>query len=223
MRKKKGRRKKKTPKHNKFLSYNNQDRNDRNFTYKNFEHSNSYKTSFTRSNFSFCNFKRATMKYCGFNGAYFEGAEFKHSNLRGCRFYGATFKNVVFYHTKLDKVGFKGATFDNVIFIGSSIKNARGIKSDMTGIEVLNTPINVKLHDELLQVIMETGNNNHIANSEVLVFKKGKKLNTFNITKLLERFSDKELREGLLKANEMIKNDFYTLSYLFKFLESNKA
>lgn len=209
-------------KHNKFFSYKNEERRKRNFRYKNFEKSNSYNTRFTASNFNFVNFKKATMKYCGFNGAEFEGTEFKSSNLRGSRFIGAAFKDTLFYDTKLHNVNFKNAKFENVIFVCSSIKDARGITKSTAGITFYSSLPSIDISDNLKKAIKYAQNNKYIRNSEVLCFFKKEKINTINIKKLLDNFNENKLTIALIKASKLINKDFYTLSYLNKFIMTYK-
>lgn len=204
-------------KHNKFFSYNNEDRADRDFLYKNFEKSNSYNTNFTRSKFTYVNFFKSTMKYCGFNGALFIGSEFKNANLRGSRFKGAVFKDVIFINTKLDKAVFTGALFENVIFVGSNIGQARGLLKNTPGITIYTTMPNIELSSQLKQAIGDAIKNPYIKESEVLQFNKKQRLNNINIQRLLEIYSENQLLMGLRLAKDNINKKFYTLSYIVKF------
>lgn len=210
-------------KNNKLLSYNNKDRTNKNFKYKNFEQSDSYNTQFTRSNFSYVNFSKSKMKYCGFNGAIFEETEFKNSNFRGSRFKGAKFKNALFYHTNLSKTNFEDVEFENTVFIGTSLKQPRGISKNTLGIIYYSNLPNVSLSQKVERAIKNSLDNSYILKSEVIRFKKKKKLNTINIIKLLNNFTEKELIYGLKKAKDDINNDFYTLSYLINFISKNKG
>lgn len=186
--------------YNKFFSYKNTERKHRNFMYKNFHKSKSYNTRFTGSDFSFANFSKSTMKYCGFNGCTFNGTEFKNSNLRGCRF--------------------KGAQFNSVYFINTSIKKCYGISKETPGIIFINNhPSNHKISSNLYNTILDCNKNNHIYNSETLIFHKKKRLNYVNITRLLTKFSEEQIIKGLQIAADSIKNDFFTLSYLIKIID----
>lgn len=206
-------------KFNKFFSYNNEKRFKKNFMYKNFERSNSYNSSFTLCSFKNANFQKSTMKYCGFNGSTFEGTEFKSSNLRGCRFKGASFKDVIFIDTKLDKVSFENAKFENVMFINSSIKRSKGIKKDTKGIEVLSSMPKESFNLELMECIKKANQNEYIRDSEVLIRKKGKKLNVINVMRLRKIFEDAYLIEHLQSASLEINKKFHTLSYLIHHLQ----
>ena len=218
--KRKFNKKRKQPKFNKFFSYNNEKRIKKNFMYKNFERSNSYNSSFTLCNFKNTNFQKSTMKYCGFNGALFEGTEFKNANLRGSRFKGALFKNVIFIDTKLDKVTFENAKFENVIFVNSSLKRCKGIKKDTQGIEVLNSMPRENFDLELIKAIKFANQNKYIRDSEILIRKKGQRLNIINIIKLRKLFEDKYLIKNLKSISKIISNQFYTLSYLIHYLQN---
>lgn len=206
-------------KYNKFFSYKNNGREDRNFLYKNFEKSNSYNVRFTRSNFSYVNFYKSIMKYCGFNDATFVGSEFKHANLRGSRFKGATFKDVVFIDTKLDKAVFSGASFEDVYFIGTSVRRARGLPVNTPGITVLNEMPKLEISDQLKGAISNAVRNPFIMESEVLVLKKKKRINTINIERLLKEFSEEQLIIGLELAKAKVNKKFHTLSYITSFIK----
>ena len=209
----------KKQKYNKFFSYNNKIRTDREFIYKNFEKSNSYNTRFTRSAFKYTNFYKVIMKYCGFNGALFIGSEFKNANLKGSRFKSAKFKDVIFLNTKLDKTDFTRATFENVFFVNTSLKSARGINADTVGLTLLNSLPTLELSNELEDSILKALNNEKIKNSQTLMFNKKKRYNTLNIMKLLNIFTEEEIILGLDIATRKVYKNFYTLSYLVSFLK----
>ena len=214
------RNKRKKREYNKFFSYKNTERTHGNFMYKNFHKSKSYNTRFTGSDFSFANFSKSTMKYCGFNGSTFNGTEFKNSNLRGCRFKGAQFNDVVFFNTRLNNAKFINAQFNNVYFINTSIKKCYGISKETPGIIFINNhPSNHKISSNLYNTILDCNKNNHIYNSETLIFHKKKRLNYVNITRLLAKFSEEQIIKGLQIAADSIKNDFFTLSYLIKIID----
>lgn len=214
-------RKIKKVKHNKLFSYKNEERRNRDFTYKNFAKSDSYNSIFTLSNFSFVNFDQVSMKYCGFNGALFCGSEFKNSNLRGSRFIGAVFKDTIFYNTKLHNVNFKNAKFENVIFISTSVRESKFISNSTPGITFYNSVPEIGMKLEFKEAIDCTNNNIYIKKSEILFYKKAKKLNSINIIRLLNEFSESELTEGLIAASKEINKDFFTLSYLTKYIRNN--
>jgi len=209
----------KKQKYNKFFSYKNDCREDRNFLYKNFEKSNSYNVRFTRSNFSYVNFYKSIMKYCGFNGASFVGSEFKQANLRGSEFKGATFKDVVFIDTKLDKAVFSGTVFENVYFIGTSVRRARGLPENTPGITVLKAMPSLDLSDALKTAISNAVRNPYIKESEVLMLKKKQRINTINIERLLKDYSEEQVIIGLGLAKVKIDKKFHTLSYITSFIK----
>lgn len=206
-------------KYNKFFSYKNDVREDRNFLYKNFEKSNSYNARFTRSNFSYVNFYKSIMKYCGFNGASFVGSEFKSANLRGSCFKGATFKDVIFIDTKLDKAIFLGASFENVYFIGTSVRRARGLPENTQGITILNALPSLELSKELKSAVSDAVRNQFIKESEVLVLRKKQRINTINLELLLKEYSEEQLIVGLGLAKLKINKNFHTLSYIKSFIK----
>ena len=211
--------KRRVRKYNKFFSYKNENREGRNFRYKNFGRSNSYNTRFTRSDFTFVNFEKAIMKYCGFNGATFHGAEFKNTNLKGSRFKGSSFRDTIFYHTNLAKTDFSGAVFENVVFIGTNVRNIQGISQTASGISVHSSIPAVQLTDNLRAALFGTKRNAYIVRSGVLCLDRGDQLFLVNIKRLLDRFTEDELTTGLKLATQQIRTNFYTLSYLIAFFD----
>ena len=74
---------------NAVFCYNNKDRSNSKFMYKNFEETDSYHTNFQNADFSFVSFRNAHIKYCDFLGACFTKTEFYGTNLRGSSFISA--------------------------------------------------------------------------------------------------------------------------------------
>jgi hypothetical protein len=77
----------------------------------------------------------------------------------------------------------------------------------------------MSIDDSLKKSIEDFINNKYIKNSQVLVFNKKHALNLVNILKLKEKFLQAELIFGLKTAQETISKDFYTLSYLVRFIQ----
>ena len=85
------------------FSYNNVDRNESNFMYKDFEKTRSYHSSFVGAKFTGTSFRAAHMKYCNFSTYVFQDSDFVGTNLRGSVFSGAYFKDCIFVASVLDK------------------------------------------------------------------------------------------------------------------------
>ena len=170
--KRKSKPKKKIIKYNKFFSYNCAERQNRNFSYKDFSYSNSYNTHFSNSVFFGNNFLKATIKYCGFNGCKFDFIEFKSTNFRGCRFKGAHFENVLFENCNLSNTHFQGATFKNVYLTNTSLKTAHGIKDTNLLININNHNLTLSLSSSVLAALEACKNNSFIVNSGTISFTK---------------------------------------------------
>lgn len=167
----------KAKKYNKFFSYTCSERQNRNFSYKDFSYSNSYNTNFTNSVFYGNDFYKATMKYCGFNGCKFSFIEFKSANFRGCRFKGAYFENVIFENCNLSKTHFQEATFKNVYFTNTSLKEARGIKNADMLARINDYNLKLTMSSELLEAIEMCKTNPYIISSGTVFYKKKGRLN----------------------------------------------
>lgn len=209
-------------KNRKIFSYNNQERRNRNFQYKDFEKTKSYRTDFGKAKFICVSFRAAQLKYCNFNGATFEGTEFVGTNLRGSSFKGATFKDAIFNGVVMDGTNFKGATFDNCLFIGNKILGVGGIDVDDKNIRIVTVKPSVSdFSNELINIVQELRMNDIIRRSHTLHGKKGG-VNTVYIQELLKIYSEQELCKLLLLIPEHITTQFYTLSYLKVLLKKAK-
>lgn len=186
---KKKKKSKKQREFNKFFSYKNFERKDRNFMYKDFSNSKSIHSHFTRSCFDYAKFYKAHMKYCGFNGCSFNWIEFKSCNFRGSRFKGAIFKNVVFNSCILTNSSFEGAIFENVYFLHSGNKNIKGIN------KLLN-----KIEDEKLYNKDDIEELNKILNNHNI------KLKDLSLVRLLKAFSKDQINEAL-SHKKPVKNE----------------
>lgn len=187
-------------KYNKFFSYNCAERQNRNFSYKDFSYSNSYNTHFTNSVFYGNSFYKATMKYCGFNGCKFNFIEFKSTNFRGCRFKGAYFENVIFENCNLSNTHFQGATFKNVYFTNTNFKSARGIKDINLLTRINNHNLKLSLSAEILESINECKTNPYIVSSGTIFYKKKGCLS--NSQKRAEKLLSKQERKELQRKRQ---------------------
>lgn len=206
-------------KNRKIFSYNNEDRCNRNFMYKDFEKTNSYNSSFRQANFNFSSLRGAKMKFCDFSGASFVGSEFVGTNFRGSNFSGAYFKESIFCCTVLDKAIFENAKFENCYFVGTGISKTRKFPLDCAGITFLHSlPSADTFSDELLQVVEELRSNDIIRRSHTLHLKKGK-VNTLSLHILSQSYSEDDLIALLPQIPQHLTTQFYTLSYLKNLLK----
>lgn len=206
-------------KNRKVFSYNNEDRNNSNFMYKNFEKANSYHSSFQKANFNYATFRAAKMKYCNFSQSSFVGTEFIGSNLRGSNFDGATFKDAIFTSAVLDKTSFVNASFENCFFLGTKASNVKGLDPKCPGISFLKTyPAQENFSEELLYIVELLRDNDIIRRSHTLHLKEGK-INTLTLLVLKQSFSEEELIKYLPLVPKHLTSDFYTASYLVKLLK----
>lgn len=203
-------------KNKKVFSYNNADKSQSNFMYKNLEKTNSYHSNFQRAIFIYATLRGAKMKYCNFSGASFVGSEFVGTNFRGSNFSGAYFKNAIFWCTILDKTEFENAIFEDCYFITTGISSARNFPADSTGITFFNSlpPID-SFSTELIHVVEEMRSNDIIRRSHTLHLKQGK-INTLSLFILLKTFSEDDLIAKLPKLSSKVTSQFYTFSYLKK-------
>ncbi len=140
---------KKYKEYNKFFSYKNMNRRERNFLYKDFSNSSSYNTKFNFSIFKYCKFYKAKIKACGLNGCIIEWTDFKSSNFNHSRFNGTVFKNVYFGDCKLSSTSFKDTKFENVVLKNADYKKFKGKKGafsekDLKNIEIENLKSTLK-------------------------------------------------------------------------------
>lgn len=226
-------RKAKNKNYNKFFSYKNADRRERNFWYKNFAYSDTYRTAFTHSKFLGNNFHRAKFKYCNFNGCTFQFVEFSSVNFRGSKFKGARFENVVFNSCVFPNVNVQNAVFHNVYFINSSIKKAGGqplfeniytINSKELCVEVTQGVIKSLERCEKNDYIYESGTLHSSKSGKVyFINEKGEQIfyraNGINIQRLLDNFSCEEIEQALNEAAENITRDFSSLSYYLPYFK----
>lgn len=201
------------------FNYNNIEKINKNFMYKNLARSNCYNCNFTNSNFNFVSFRGAHFKSCDFYGCSFKQAEFIGSNLKGSKFRAASFENTVFDSVNLDGADFRDAKFKNVIFIFTDVSKAQNLNTSNTNIKVFDEMPDIEISASLEEAVKNAMNNNFIKSSRVLDTK-DKSINLLNVSILLENFKEEVLIKGLNIMENKIDRDFCTLSYLIRFLEN---
>lgn len=200
------------------FNYNNIEKKDKNFMYKNLRRSNCYNCNFSNSNFNFASFRGAHFKSCDFSKCTFTWAELIGTNLKGSNFKGAKFENTVFDSVNLDGVDFKNAEFKNTIFLATDMEKAKNLNANDPEIKVFDKMPNIELSEELRNAVINSMQNEYVKESRVLDTKDGS-LNLLNIMILLENFNEETLINGLNIIERELDKDFCTLSYIIKFIE----
>lgn len=196
---------------NKFFNYDCQDRQNKNFLYKDFSYSKSYNTNFKNSKFYGNNFNKANLKYCTMNGCEFKFIEFKNTNFKGSKFIGAHFENVLFENCKLEKCTFKNVTFKNVYYTNTSLSDIRGISKDNNSlIRINNQNITTNISKELFTSLELCKKNKYIMNSDTLFFKKKNRLS--NSQKKIEKSLTKPERKNLQRQRQKLQSTSYQLN-----------
>ena len=200
--------------------YNNIEKKDKNFMYKNFKRSNCYNCNFMNSKFDFASFRGAHFKTCSFIKGSFEGTEFIGTNLKNSKFKNAKFKNAIFEGANLDGADFKDATFENTIFLGCKLEKTLNFKKDINGIRIFEDMPKLELSEELSKALCSLIENKYVKTSRIFDTKDGG-INTLTIMILLENFTEEELVKGFKIIKDQIDRDFYTISYIIKLISKN--
>lgn len=201
------------------FNYNNIEKKDKNFMYKNLERSNCYNCDFSGSIFDFVSFRGAHFKSTNFYRCSFTYAEFIGTNLKDSDFKSAVFENAVFDSVKLEGANFKDAKFINTIFLSTDISKAKNLDTNTPGIRIFEEMPKLEISEELRTAVLTAMETKYVKKARVLDTKDGG-LNTLNIMLLLENFTEETIIEGLKLIVEKIDREFYTLSYIIKFLKS---
>lgn len=201
------------------FNYENVEKKDKNFMYQNLEKSNCYNCNFSGSNFDYVNFRGAHFKSCSFLKCSFKFAEFIGSNFKKSNFKNAKFENTIFDSVRLDNVDFKDAKFINTIFVATDVSKAKNLDTTNPEIRVYDEMPTLEISEELKNVALNTLNNKYVKNSRVLDTRDGK-VNTLSLMILLENFDEETLINGLNFITNELDRDFYTLSYLIKFIQN---
>lgn len=204
------------------FNYNNIEKTNKNFMYKNLERSNCYNSDFTNSNFDYVSFRGAHFKSCTFFKCTFKWSEFVGTNLKGSNFKNALFENAIFDSVNLDGVNFKDAEFKNTIFMYTDVEKARNLNIQDPDIKIYAEMPQLDISEELQSTVENVLKNKYVKHSRVLDTKDGG-INLMNIMILLENFDEETLIKGLNLINIELDRDFYTLSYIIRFLKNCKV
>ena len=202
------------------FSYNNIEKIGKNFMYKNLERSNCYNSDFSESNFDFVSFRGAHFKSCVFFECTFKWAEFIGTNLKDSDFENAVFENAVFDSVNLEGADFKDAEFKNTIFLSTDVTKAKNLNINNPEIKIFKEMPQLEISKELQSAVINVMKNKHVKAARVLDTKNGG-INIINLMILLENFDEETLIKGLNVIEAQLKCDFYTLSYIVKFIKNN--
>lgn len=187
--------------------------------YKNLERSNCYNCDFSGSIFDFVSFRGAHFKSTNFFRCSFKYAEFIGTNLKGSDFKSSSFENAIFDSVKLEDTNFKDVKFINTIFLSTDMSKAKNIDINTPGIRIFEEMPKLEISEELRSAVLTAMENKYIKKARVLDTKDGG-LNTLNIMLLLENFTEETIITGLKSIVTKLDREFYTLSYIIKFLNN---
>lgn len=201
------------------FNYNNIEKKDKNFMYKNLERSNCYNCNFSGSNFDYVSFRGAHFKSSSFLKCSFKWSEFIGTNFKKSNFKNASFENTIFDSAKLEDVDFKDATFINTIFLFTDLSSVKNLDINNPEIRIFDEMPQIEISEELKNTIFNAFKNDYIKSSRILDTKDGD-INYLNIMILLEHFDEETLINGLNVMAAQLDREFYTLSYIIKFISN---
>lgn len=198
--------------------YDNAEKRNKNFIYKNLRRSKCYNCDFSNSNFNFASLRGAHFKKCNFFRCSFKGAEFIGSNLKGCKFKEAKFEDTVFEGVNLDAANFENAKFKNTIFVGCDMSKAKNLDCENKNVRIFQNMPELNLSPELEEAVTKAMENQYIKKSRVFDTKDGG-INGLTMMILSEKFKESVLLEGMHYIRYEIEREFHTLSYVIRLIE----
>lgn len=201
------------------FNYNNIEKKDKNFMYKNLQRSNCYNSDFSNSNFDYVSFRGAHFKSCAFLGCTFRWAEFVGTNLKDSNFKNAKFENTIFDSVNLEGADFKDVEFKNTFFLSSNTEKAKNINLKNSNIKIFTEIPQLEISEELEKAVKNIMKNEYVKKARVFDTKDGH-LNVLSIMILLENFDELALIKGLNIIEVQLDKAFYTLSYVIKLLKN---
>lgn len=211
----------KTKADNDAFHYNNIEKKDKNFMYKNLRRSNCYNCNFAGCNFNFVSFRGAHFKTCSLMNCSFKGTEFIGTNFKNSKFKDSKFEDAIFEGVNLDGTDFTRAEFKNTIFVQTDVTNARNLNVENPEIRIFEEMPKIEISDQLRNAVNSLMNNKYVKTSRIFDNKEGN-LNTLTVMILLEHFSEEVLVNALEKIKDQFDRDFHTISYVIKLIEKNK-
>lgn len=203
------------------FNYNNIEKKNKNFMYKNLQRSNCYNSDFSNSNFNYVSFRGAHFKTCNFSECTFRWAEFIGANLKQSNFENAIFENTIFDSVNLDGVNFKDAEFNNTIFLSTNTDNAKYLNLKNPNIKVFDEMPQLEISEELKIAVENLMKNDYVKKSRIFDTKDGN-LNLLNLMILLDNFDEATLIKGLTMIEVEFDRPFHTLSYIIKLIKNHK-
>ena len=201
------------------FNYNNIEKKNKNFMYKNLQRSNCYNCDSSNSNFDYVSFRGAHFKACDFFGGTFRWAEFIGTNLKDSNFKKAIFENTIFDSVNLDGANFKDAEFKNTILLSTNAEKTINLDLKNTNIKIFNEIPQLEISEELEKAVKNIMKNDYIKKARVFDTKEGK-LNILSLIILLDNFDELTLIKGLNIIEVQLDRAFYTLSYIIKLIKN---
>jgi hypothetical protein len=202
------------------FSYNSLDVRNKNFIFKNFNKSCSFKSNFSNSTFKSTSFIGAKFKFCSLYNVNFEGCLIRGVLFKKCNLTNAKFINSIISATIFDKNKLTGCQFINCKVINTEKLRLLIPKNNFVNTDILESyPDPQGFSDELLKVVENLRSNKFIRKSTILHRKKGQ-LDTVSISILVSQFGETFLVKSLPKIAQEIKNEFHTLSYIQSILNN---
>lgn len=201
------------------FNYNNIEKKNKNFMYKNLQRSNCYNSDFSNSNFDYVSFRGAHFKLCAFFGCTFRWAEFIGTNLKDSNFKNATIENAIFDSANIDGANFKDVEFKNTIFLSTNTDKAINLNLKNSNIKIFNEIPQLEISEELETAVKNIMKNDYVKKARVFDTKDGK-LNFLSLMILLDNFDELTLIKGLNIIEVQLDRAFYTLSYIIKLLKN---
>lgn len=204
------------------IKYSNRKKTNMDFKSKDLRRSNCFGCDFSSSNFDETSFRGAQFKACNFSECTFDSAEIVAANLKKSSFRQVEFENTLFDSVNLEGVDFEGATFKNVIFVSTDMSKAVNLELANQDVKVFDEMPELAISLELKKAVEGLLKNEFVKFARVLDTKDGK-ISSISLMRLLEKFDEEVLIEGLKKIKKSIDKDFCTLSTIIEAIEACKT
>lgn len=201
-------------KNKKSFSYTNHDVREKKFINKDFNKSASYHSNFSQTEFINTSFLATKFKFSSFYGTVFKNCVVTGTLFRGCNLQNSVFENCIIRSSVFDKCKLKGAKFIKCYVNPSQFKKYPDL--DFSSCYIIE-PKTSMFSAELLETIESLREHDLIRRSCIFHLKKGK-LNLISVMALVDKFGEKDLIELLPLLPTVLTNQFYTISYIEKFL-----
>ncbi|MEG0237883.1 MAG: pentapeptide repeat-containing protein [Romboutsia sp.] len=203
------------------INYSNRKKLNNDFSNRDLRRSNCYNSDFSGSNFDNTSLRGAQFKSCTFNECTFEYTEFVATNLKKSRFKNVKFKNTIFDSVNLEGVDFEGSEFENVIFVSCDLSKALNLNLSET-VKIFEEMPKLDISKELKRAVKIAMRNEYIKAARVLDTKNGT-TSPISMMILLEKFDKETVIKGLNILSQNLNEQFCTLSYIIKSLETYKT